>query len=120
MTDALNILSWVLLMGGVFFCVVGAIGILRFPDFYCRTHAASITDTLGAGLILAGLSVQAVLMMLPGEQHVAGSWMILVKLLMVGLFILLTSPTSGHALVKAAYAHGLKWTNEGTRDELSD
>ena len=82
-----------------------------FSDFYTRTHAASITDTLGAGLILLGLTLQVIPMIIPGDQFVAGSWIILVKLLMVGLFILLTAPTSGHALVKAAYAHGLVWEN---------
>ena len=95
-------------------------GILRFPDFYCRTHAASITDTLGAGLVLLGLSFQAVAMMLPGPQHVGGSWIILVKLIMVGLFILLTAPTAGHALVKAAYAHGVQWKNTEADDGLSN
>ena len=104
MNIVLDYLSWKPLMGGAFFCIIGAVGLLRFPDFYTRTHAASITDTLGAGLILLGLTLQVIPMIIPGDQFVAGSWIILVKLLMVGLFILLTAPTSGHALVKAAYA----------------
>jgi hypothetical protein len=45
--------------GGGFFCVVGGIGLLRMPDFYTRMHAASVTETLGAGLILLGLMLQA-------------------------------------------------------------
>lgn len=120
MIDALCYLSWASLVGGALFCIIGAIGVLRFPDFYTRTHAASITDTMGAGLVLLGLMFQAIAMMIPGEQYVAGSWIILVKLLMVALFILLTAPTSGHALVKAAYAHGVKWTNSEADDGISN
>ena len=120
MNIALDYLSWAALIGGCFFCIVGAVGILRFPDFYTRTHAASITDTLGAGLVLLGLLFQSITMMIPGDDYVAGSWIIFVKLLMVGVFILLTAPTSGHALVKAAYAHGLVWTNTEVDDDVSN
>ena len=116
MIDVLGYFSWASLMGGALFCIIGAIGVLRFPDFYTRTHAASITDTMGAGLVILGLIFQAVAMMVAGT---AGSWIILVKLIMVGLFILLTAPTSGHALVKAAYAHGLAWKNTEVDNELS-
>ncbi len=103
----IDILSWLALGLGAVFCVIGAAGVLRFPDFYTRTHAAGITDTGGAFLILFGLMLQA------GKLAAASNWdifatLVLVKLAMVGGFILLTSPTAGHALVKAAYASGLK------------
>ena len=91
-----NVASWALLVGGAIFCIIGAVGVLRFPDLYTRTHAATITDTLGAGMLLVGLTLQA------------GPNLTAVKLLMVLAFLLYTSPVSGHALVKAAYAHGLK------------
>ena len=120
MIDVLCYLSWACLVAGALFCIIGAVGVLRFPDFYTRTHAASITDTMGAGLVLLGLKFSAVSMMLPGEHYVAGSWIILAKLFMVALFILLTAPTSGHALVKAAYAHGLKWNNTEADDAVSN
>jgi len=88
-------LSWVLLAGGSFFCVTGAIGLLRLPDFYARLHGAGIIDTLGAGLILAGLMLQA------------GFSLVTVKLLFVLFFVLITSPTATHAIAHAAYARGL-------------
>ena len=97
--NTLELTAAVLLSLGTFFCLVGGIGIHRMPDFYTRTHAASITDTLGAGLVLVGL------MFLCEGRH----WVIPAKLAMVLLFVLLTSPTSGHALVKAAAAEGLRW-----------
>lgn len=88
--------SWLCLTLGAFFCVVGGIGLLRLPDLYTRTHGAAITDTMGAGLVLLGLMLQA------------GLTLTTVKLFMVLAFMLLTGPAAGHALVKAARSHGLK------------
>ena len=103
----LEVTAAVLLSLGTFFCLVGGIGIHRMPDFYTRTHAASITDTMGAGLVLLGL------MFLCAEQP----WTVPVKLGMVLLFLLLTSPASGHALVKAAAAEGVRWVTSPHDDE---
>ena len=86
---------WFCLVAGSVFCVIGGIGVVRMPDFYTRTHAASITDTLGATLILLGLGIEA------------GFNLISVKLGIVLVFLYLTSPTAAHALVKAAYSRGL-------------
>ena len=96
MNGLLFFMSWICLAAGGFFCVTGALGLVRMPDFYTRMHAASVTDTLGAGLILLGLVLQA------------GLTLIAVKLLMIGLLIFFTSPTATHALAKAAYARGVK------------
>ena len=92
-TDAL---SWLLLASGAVFCVIGAIGLLRMPDLYTRIHAASLIDTLGAGLILAGLMLQA------------GLTLVSVKLLAIALLIFFTSPTATHALARAAMTRGVK------------
>jgi multicomponent Na+:H+ antiporter subunit G len=92
----LDALSWSCLLGGSFFCLVGAIGLHRMPDFFTRGHAAGITDTLGAGLVLIGLMFQA------------GLTINLFKLLMILIFMLLVSPTGSHALAKAALANGLR------------
>ena len=101
MSLVLDILSWVSLTAGSVFCVIGAVGVLRMPDFYSRTHAASVTDTLGAGLVLLGLMFQA-------EEFI-----VLVKLLFIVIFMLLINPGAAHGLVKAAYAQGVKVkTNE--------
>ena len=55
----IDILSWALIILGSFALITGAVGVLRFPDVYTRMHAASITDTLGAGSIILGLVLQA-------------------------------------------------------------
>lgn len=96
MTWLLDLASWALLCAGGFFCIAGGIGLLRMPDFYTRMHAASVVDTLGAGLILLGLILQA------------GFTLVAVKLLMIGLLIFFASPTAGHALARAALIRGLK------------
>jgi multicomponent Na+:H+ antiporter subunit G len=95
MTLLLDALSWLLLASGGFFCIVGAIGLLRMPDFYTRMHAASVIETLGAGLILLGLILQA------------GLTLVSAKLLMIGLLIFFASPTASHALARAAMIRGL-------------
>ena len=96
MSLAVDILSWICLAAGGAFCVVGALGLVRMPDFYTRMHAAGVTDTAGAGLMLLGMILQA------------GFSLVAVKLLMIGLLILFTSPTATHALAKAALARGLQ------------
>ncbi len=90
-----DIAIWFCLVAGSVFCVIGGIGIVRMPDFYTRSHAASITDTLGATLILLGLGLHS------------GLNLISVKLLFVFFLLYVTSPTATHALVKAAYSKGL-------------
>ena len=98
-----DLLSWLCLAGGGVFCLIGGIGLLRMPDFYTRGHAAGVSDTLGAGLILLGLMFQG------------GVSLITAKLVMIFFFLYVTSPTSTHALFKAAYAHGIRWDHERAR-----
>jgi len=96
MTLLIDILSGFSLFIGAVFCLIGAVGLLRMPDFYTRVHAASIVETLGAGFILFGLLLQA------------GFTLVGVKLLMVGLLIFFASPTASHALANAALLSGVK------------
>jgi multicomponent Na+:H+ antiporter subunit G len=96
MSGLVDILSWACLVAGAVFSVIGAVGLIRMPDFYTRVHAASVTDTVGAGLLLVGMMLQA------------GFTLVTVKLIIIGLLILFTSPTATHALCKAALMRGLK------------
>lgn len=96
MNFLIDTLSWLLLLGGSFLGISGAIGLFRFPDFFSRVHAASLTDTLCALMILSGLALQA------------GWSLITVKLFFVLLFLWYSSPAASHALVKAAHYSGLK------------
>ncbi len=92
----INAASWVLIVLGSGFCVIGALGLLRMPDFFTRMHAASLIDTLGAWLLLFGMMLQA------------GFSLITVKLIFLALLLFFTSPTATHALARAARARGLE------------
>jgi len=85
-----------LLLIGAILAVVGTIGVLRFPDFYTRLHAASVTDTAAATLAIVGMAL------------LAPSMAIVFKLIVVWLFLFLTGPTSSHALANAAHTAGLQ------------
>ena len=91
----LDLSSWILLLVGAAFMIIGSLGLIRMPDFYTRLHPAGLTDTMGAGLVLAGLALQA------------GFNLVLVKLALIFLFLMLTSPTASHATARAALAAGL-------------
>ena len=82
--------SWLCLITGSAFAIVGGIGIIRLPDLFTRLHAAGVTDTMGAGLILLGLILQS------------GLSLTAFKLVMLLLFLLFVGPTSTHALAAAA------------------
>lgn len=103
---AFDIVSWICLLAGSAFCLIGAFGLLRLPEFYSRTHAASVTDTMGAGLVLFGLLLQS------GDQ-----WTVAVKLGFVLVFMLMINPAASHALVKAAYAGGVRVEHPQEEDD---
>lgn len=104
----LDLLSWFCLLAGGAFCLIGGIGLLRMPDFYTRGHAAGVSDTLGAGLILVGLMFQS------------GITLITAKLVIVFFFLYVTSPTATHALFKAAHANGMRWNGARERRNAGD
>ncbi|MBM4223378.1 MAG: monovalent cation/H(+) antiporter subunit G [Gammaproteobacteria bacterium] len=95
MIPVADVVSWVCLLAGGAFAIIGALGLVRMPSLFTRIHAASVIDTLGAGLILLGLVVQA------------GFTLIAVKLAVLALLIVFTTPVATHALAKAAMARGV-------------
>ena len=92
----LDILSWLMLTLGGIAVLIGGIGALRMPDLYTRMHAVSITDSLGAMLVLGGIMLQA------------GLSLATIKLIAILLFLLLTSPTASNALASAALIAGTR------------
>ncbi|MGN7612852.1 monovalent cation/H(+) antiporter subunit G [Magnetococcales bacterium HHB-1] len=91
-----DLLSNALLFGGMAFMIIGAVGVIRLPDLFTRMHAAGITDTMGSGLILAGLVVES------------GFNLVTAKLVLIGAMFYFTSPVSTYALAKAALGRGVK------------
>jgi multicomponent Na+:H+ antiporter subunit G len=96
METALDVVSWISIVVGLFFMLTGTVGILRMPDIFTRLHAAGMTDTMGAGFLLLGMGLQA------------EAWHVVVRLVFVYGFLLFTSPISTHALARAAFAGGVE------------
>jgi multicomponent Na+:H+ antiporter subunit G len=101
----LDIASSTLLIAGVFFSLSGSIGLFKFPDFFTRVHAASVTDSIAAMLVLGGLLLQTSFDLNTG------------KLLFILLFLMITSPTASHALAKSARHGGLLTLAEAKPEE---
>lgn len=92
----LNYLSGVMIIAGSFFVLVGAIGLVRMPELYTRMHAASVTDTLGVGLLIGGLML------------LAGLTLVTLKLLFLLALFFFTGPLASHVLAQAALHEGVE------------
>ena len=109
MDQVVTVASWALLLGGSFFLLTGALGMVRLPDVFTRMHAAGMTDTMGAGMIVVGLAVSN------------GADLITVRLLLILGFLWFTSPIATHAVAKAALSGGLSpYTLEGGHSASPD
>jgi len=91
-----RIIAMIFAVIGIFFFIVGTTGLLRLPDFYCRTHAATKCDTLGSCSILLGLAIY--------EKFSFEA----LKILVLFALVLISSPTMGHAIARAAFRRGLQ------------
>ena len=102
--------STLFLILGAFFSLTGAVGLFRFPDFFTRVHAASVTDSAATIFIIFGLVLRT------------DFGLVAVKLLFILIFLLITSPTASHALAKSARHGGLLTLVEtqATKKEDSD
>jgi multicomponent Na+:H+ antiporter subunit G len=96
MALVLDLVSWICILVGSAAALIGGLGLLRLPDVFARMHGAGMIDTLGAALILLGLMLQS--------EH----WLVTVKLVLIGVFLFFTSPTTTFALARAALNAGVK------------
>jgi multicomponent Na+:H+ antiporter subunit G len=96
MTLAVELASWVLILLGSFFTVVGAFGLVRMPEVFTRMHAASVTDTLGVGFLILGMCLQA------------GFGLVTLKLVFLLALFFFTGPVVTHALAQACLHEGIK------------
>ena len=89
MTLILEVASWLCILLGSFFMIVGTLGLVRMPDVFTRMHAASVVDTLGVGFLFLGMGFQA------------GLSLITLKLLFLLALFFFTGPVVTHALAQA-------------------
>jgi multicomponent Na+:H+ antiporter subunit G len=108
MTFVIDFISWILMATGSIMLIIGAIGIVRLPDVFSRMHAAGVIDTMGSGAVLIGLMLQA------------GLTIVTVKLGLVIIFIMFTSPTATHALARASLLGGVDPQLEGEASKIFD
>lgn len=110
----MNMLTALLLIGGLVFFTGGAIGILRFPDFYSRLHPAGKLDTAGQLLALSAVALYVI------DDLSLQQMLTAVKIILIVIFVYITSPTATHAIVDAGVRAGLKpWRKKGA-DDLAD
>lgn len=103
----IDILAVILIFVGVFFFFGGAVGILRFPDFYSRLHPAGKLDTAGLLFSMAGMALYTI------QDLTLASILTAVKIMMIVVFVFLTSPTATHAIIDAGFMAGLRpWTKD--------
>lgn len=106
----MSVVVAVLLFIGVFLFAVGVLGVLRFPDFYTRLHAAGKCDTLGSILVILALGIFNL------QEFTFANLLVSLKILSILVFVFVASPTATHALTEAALVVGVEpWTKEGKR-----
>lgn len=84
-----TVLIYVMMAGGLFFFLVGTIGLLRLPDVMTRAHSAAKCDTLGALLCITALILYS------------GGGFIGLKLILVIVFLWTSNPIATHLIAKA-------------------
>ncbi|MDQ2052143.1 monovalent cation/H(+) antiporter subunit G [Natronolimnohabitans sp. A-GB9] len=93
---------------GVFFTFVAAVGMIRLPDVYSRSHAATKADTLGAGFAILAVAIYF------------GTVGEVLRAALLLVFIYYTNPTAAHAITRAAYSRGVDvWTTDDSSQEGS-
>ncbi|MEW5908959.1 MAG: monovalent cation/H(+) antiporter subunit G [Thermodesulfobacteriota bacterium] len=101
----MSILTTIALICGLFIYTGGAVGILRFPDFYSRLHPAGKLDTLGLLLSMIAAALYVI------QQFSLASVLIGIKILLIAVFVFVTSPIATHAIVDAGVrANLIPWT----------
>lgn len=95
---------------GVIFTVVSVIGILRLPDVYTRSHAATKSTTFGVLCTLVGVFLY--FWLLQEDFNV--------KLLLGIIFLFITAPIGGHVMARAAYISGVKPSDMTIKDDLKE
>lgn len=104
----LSICSVIFLLGGFVFLTGGCVGILRLPDFYTRMHPAGKLDSMGSLLVIIGLSLY--LLIDPNLLKILTA----LKMILISVFIYLSSPTATHCIVDSAMRAGLEpWKKGG-------
>jgi multicomponent Na+:H+ antiporter subunit G len=103
----MSIIAALLIVVGLFFFAIGVLGILRFPDFYTRLHAAGKCDSLASVLVVLGVALFNL------QEFSGANLLVSIKIMFVAAFVFVASPTATHAITEAALVIGVEpWTKE--------
>jgi multicomponent Na+:H+ antiporter subunit G len=106
----MSVLAGIFIVGGLFFFTGGSIGILRFPDFYSRLHPAGKLDTMGLLMSMSGMALFTL------QDFTLTALLTSLKILLIVVFVFITSPTATHAILDAGVRAGLSpWKAPGKR-----
>jgi len=103
-----EVIAALLILIGTFFSFLSAIGLIRLPDVYTRSHAASKSSTLGVLCTLVG----TFLYFLITDGYFS------IRLLLGIFFVFLTAPVAAHMICRAAYRSNVKLAEVSVQDEL--
>ena len=105
----------VCISSGFFFFLSGAIGILRFPDFYSRLHPAGKLDSAGVLFMMTGMALYT------AQGFTLETVLTSLKIILIIFFVFLTSPTATHAIIDAGFIAGMRpWTKKSGSDKIPD
>lgn len=103
----LNAIVVVLMVGGLFFFLGTSVGLIRFPDFYTRVHAAGKGDTLSSVLLLTGLALYQL------REPSGDAVLVALKIMSISVFVFVASPTATHAVMDAAFGAKMRhWSRD--------
>lgn len=104
----MSYVAYVLMAAGICFFFIGVLGVLRFPDFYTRMHAAGKCDSLASELMLVGIALYNL------QDLTLASVLVSLKIMLIAVFLFVASPTATHALTEAALILGIEpWKRKG-------
>lgn len=109
----MNILVILFLILGLIFFTGGAVGIIRMPDFYTRLHPAGKLDTMGLFMTMSALALYTL------QEFTVSALLTSIKIMLIVVFVFITSPTATHAIVDAGVRAGMvPWTKDKTREHI--
>jgi multicomponent Na+:H+ antiporter subunit G len=104
----MDIVIIILLVSGLIFFTGGSVGIIRFPDFYSRLHPAGKLDTAGQFFTMSATALFLL------QDFNLPNFLTAIKIVLIVIFVFITSPTATHAIVDAGVRAGLSpWTKKG-------
>lgn len=110
MNESAEVIAGIFIFLGTLISLFSSIGLIRLPDVYTRSHAASKSSTVGVLSILIGTLLYFVI----SEGYFS------IRLILGIFFVFLTAPVAAHVICRSAYRANVPLTETSAEDELKD